>query len=111
MTYPIVVPDLEVYAGDTFAQSYVFKTNAVPIDLSAWSGWVAKWQPYQGGTSITLTVTTTGLAVGSIVVNATSAQTTAMGGPGLWDVSATNNGSVRTFLRGKTHYTEDVPNV
>lgn len=110
MSYPVVVPDWQVYAGDTFTQTYVVtdSTTGLPLNLAAWGSWAAAWRPYQGSDVVVLSVSTVGLASGQITVSATAAQTAAMDGPGVWDVQAVNAGTVRTWLRGKTAFVQDV---
>ena len=110
MSFPVVVPDWAMYSGDTFSQTYVLKSDGTAINLvtQGWTSWVAKWKPYVGSTVVTLTVDTTSAASGQITITATSAQTAAMDGPGLWDVQATNGSTVRTWLRGKTSFIQDV---
>lgn len=109
MSFPIAAPDWNIYAGDTFSQSYVFKTDGTAINLSSqgWSSWVAKWQPYQG-TGITLTVDASQASTGTIVITATPTQTEAMNGPGLWDLQASQGSTVRTWIRGKSQFIQDV---
>lgn len=112
MTYPVTVPDWNVYDGDTFSQTYVITDSAtgLPVNLTGWGSWASAWRPYQGGELVMMTVVTTGLASGQITIIASSAQTTAMDGPGLWDVQSTNTstGAVRTWLRGKVAYVQNV---
>ena len=108
MSFPVVVPDWAIYAGDAFSQTYKIEIGGVESDLRSWTNWVAAWEPYQGNDTIVLTVTTTDLVHGVVTISATDEQTRLMNGPGLWDIQSEQNGGTRTWLRGKTTYTQDV---
>jgi hypothetical protein len=108
MSFPVVVPDWAVYAGDAFSQTYKIEVGGVTTDLRSWTLWKAAWTPYQSGTPIVLAVDTADLTHGTITISATDEQTRLMDGPGLWDVQAELNGGTRTWLRGKSLFTEDV---
>lgn len=109
MSYPVTVPNWAIYGGDTFTQTYQItdSTTGSPVNLSAWGSWLATWRPTLGN-PITLTVITTGLALGQFTIQASSAQTRTMDGPGVWDVQSTNSGVVRTWLTGKSDFTHEV---
>lgn len=110
MSFPVVVPDWDVYGGDTFSQTYQItdSTTGLPVNLSAWGSWLATWRPYQGSEVISLFMSTSNLATGFFTVIASSSQTRLMDGPGLWDVQATNSGVIRTWVRGKSLFTAEV---
>lgn len=108
MSFPVVVPDWAIYAGDAFSQTYQIKIGGVVSDLRSWTNWAAAWRPYQSEHSIVLAVNTTGLSTGLVTITATDEQTRLMDGPGVWDVQAQQNSGTRTWLRGKTGFTEDV---
>lgn len=109
MSYPVTVPNWDVYGGDTFSQTYQItdSVSGAPINLSAWNTWLATWKPTLGN-PITLTVSTSNLSTGFFTVIASSAQTRTMDGPGIWDVQAVNSGVTRTWLTGKTNFTHEV---
>lgn len=116
--FPASVPDVDVYAGDTFEwPPFTFTTNGEPIDLTAWTGWTATWRPAPGSPdSVDLDINLTGAAAGTVKVTATAAATRAMqtlvpkifDGFGHWDLQATKGGAVRTWLRGQTTNREDI---
>jgi hypothetical protein len=107
---PIYSTALEVYAGDTWSQAFVFKTGDDPEDLTGWSDWEAEWRETPDATdSITLSASVSGdPADGTIVVSATPEQTRAMGASGVFDVQALDGVTVRTFIRCKTKWRQDV---
>jgi hypothetical protein len=111
-SFPVTVPDLAIYSGDTFSQTYRIVTDGVPVNLvtAGWASWSAKWRPYQGATVITLMVDSSQAAAGYITIGASPAQTALMNGPGLWDIQALQGATVRTWLRGKTQFTGDITN-
>jgi len=106
----------EIYAGDAWSQSFEFGSLTDPDDegswvgddLSEWSDWSAQWRVTDSAMSeITLTVDATGAADGVLVLSASEAQTRAMAGNGVFDIQAATP-RVRTFLRAKTHWKQDV---
>jgi hypothetical protein len=108
MSFPVVVPDWAIYAGDAFSQTYKIEVGGVTTDLRSWTLWKASWRPYQGSNVISLSVNTADLIDGTVTISATDEQTRLMDGPGMWDVQAKQSSSTRTWLRGKSMFTEDV---
>lgn len=99
----------EVYAGDAWTQQFVLKEDeSTPMDLSSWGEWSAQWRATADSeTAITLTVNASGAADGELVVSATEAQTRAMASNGVFDIQAADP-VVRTFIRAKTKWRQDV---
>lgn len=116
--YPVRMPDVEVYAGDTVEiVSARIVTNGIPVELNDWTGWTASWRPSpRHAESVALNVDTTGHADGRVTVTGSATATRAMqdlakfirDGYGYWDLQATKDGKVRTWLRGCTTNREDV---
>lgn len=116
--FPASVPNVDIYAGDTFDwPTFRFTSNDVPIDLTTWTGWAATWRPSPGSAdSVTLTLDLTDGADGTVKITASADATRSMqnlvrkiyDGFGYWDLQATKDGAVRTWLRGRTTNREDV---
>ena len=101
----------EIYAGDTHTFNPIrFLDGLTPQNLSTWGSWLAQWRPTpeSAAAPIVLTVNSSESNIGVIRVSATGAQTTAMAGPGFWDLQATRDGVVQTWLRGRTNWLQDV---
>ena len=113
MPFPVSVPDITMYAGDTFVSpSYTMETGTplAPINLvsAGWTSWTCQWRRNQTDDDyIAFTVDTTQAASGIISFTATPTQTRSMWN-GVWDLQATNGATVRTWIRGKLVYVEDV---
>ena len=113
MIFPPTVPILEVYAGDTFEQSFVFQTDGVPRDLTAegWGSWLAQIRPtVESVDVVSFTVDSSQAAVGRIVLKLTAGQTTSLTGA-VYDLQATKGSTIRTFLRGSLTIVKDVTHV
>lgn len=110
MAVPIYATALEVYAGDTWSQSFIFKTGEDPEDLTGWDDWEAEWRVTDGAAdSITLSAAVVGdPADGTVIVTATPEQTRAMAANGVFDVQALQGATVRTFIRCKTKWRRDI---
>lgn len=104
--FPVEVPKLAVYAGDTLNQSYRVRQDGEPVDLSAWSEWAAVW--VGDDHRETLTVDSSSAAQGILTVTATPAQTRRMTGRGKWDLQGRDGEVTRTWLRGQTTWQNDV---
>ena len=100
----------DIYAGDTVTFNPVrFLDGVTPQDLSTWGSWVAHWRPaLDSSVVIVLAVDASESNIGIIRVSATPAQTTEMAASGVWDLQATRDGVVRTWLRGRTNWSQDV---
>jgi hypothetical protein len=110
---PAIVPAWQIYAGDTFEQTYTFKTSAgVVINLvtQGYTSWKSQWRPSRDSASyLDLTVDATSANVGQIVITADADVTRAIDCPGVFDLQATDsNGVVRTFITGPVEWVEDV---
>ena len=105
------ISNQHIYAGDTtFFHPVRFMDGLTPQNLSTWGPWLAHWRPSpeSAAAPIVLTVDSSESNVGVIRVSATGAQTAAMGGPGWWDLQATRDGVVQTWVLGRTNWTQDV---
>jgi hypothetical protein len=107
------VPTVNIYAGDTTVwPTYTFTDEAQqPRDLvnEGWSFWTAQWRPKaDAATFIDLVVDASQASTGVVKISASSIDTALMGGNGVWDLQAISNGAVKTWVRGKTKWTEDV---
>ena len=110
MTLPTTVPILEVYAGDTFEQSFVFQTDGVARNLTTegWTAWTAQIRPtVESATVVAFTVDSSQAAVGRIVLKLTAGQTTTLTGA-VYDLQATKGSTIQTFLRGSITIVQDV---
>ena len=112
MAFPLIVPALKVYQGDTFSASYILKEGipAEVIDLTAegWTSWTAKWRSHPTSTSyVSFVVDTTAATSGRIVVSLTATQTSTLEN-GYWDLQSTRNSEVKTWIRGKVTAIKDV---
>lgn len=109
MAVPVYGTKLDVYAGDTWSQAFVFKVGDDPEDLSAWTDWESEWRPVDTSTTeIALTVDASDAVNGVIVVSATPEQSRAMGANGVFDIQAVQGSTVRTFIRAATKWKLDV---
>lgn len=113
MAFPLIVPTLKVYIGDTFSASYVLKegspAEAIDLDADSWTNWTAKFRTYPTATaSVSFTVDTSDAANGRIVVSLTATQTAAMTKNGYWDLQSTRGSEVKTWIRGKVLVMKDV---
>jgi hypothetical protein len=113
MTFPVIIPNIKVYQGDTFTASYVFndKTTGLPINLVAagWASWIAQWRPTEASTEVVnFTVDATYASTGRIIVTASTVNTRLIK-DGIWDLQATQSGTVvRTWIRGRVESIGDV---
>lgn len=106
----IIPPAVRVYAGDTTSfYGYTFKTGAVADDMSGWT-FRAQWRRKDTDVEfLELIVDATQKNIGKVYVSASPATSTAMNGPGVWDLQGTSVlGVVETFVRGVTVLTKDV---
>lgn len=109
MPVPVYATKIEVYAGDSWSQSFVFKVGDTPEDLTGWGSWECQWRPSEASsTAVDLTVDTSSADEGVITISATPEQTRAMGRDGLADVQAVDGADVRTFIRFRTVWRRDL---
>ena len=109
--YPIRIPPLSIYRGDTFSQAFVLSTDGVVRNLATegWTDWAAVWRTSIDSTEqVQLVVNTTEITVGRVVISATAESTAAMSQSGVWDLQAVADGVVRTWLVGRTLFTKGV---
>lgn len=113
MTFPVTVPNIKVYQGDTFTASYIFNdpTTDLPINLvsEGWGTWTAQWRPTATSTEyVNFTVDATYASTGRIIVRANPTATRNIK-DGVWDLQAIRNTTeVRTWLRGRVEGYGDV---
>jgi len=110
MAFPTNVGTLDVYAGDTFSQTFTFKEDDVAIDLpdEGWGSWTAQYRRNPDSTTaISFAVDTTDAATGQITISLTATQTGTLE-PGVFDLQATQGFVVRTWVRGGLNVTKDV---
>lgn len=104
------VAAVSIYAGDDIVfPTYTFLSGEDPLDLSTWTDWAAQWRPtLTSDTVLDLDVDTSELATGIVTVSVDAETTRTMGQSGVWDLQATLSGDVRTWLRGRTIWMNDV---
>lgn len=112
MAFPLIVPTLEVYQGDTFSASYILKEGnpaaAINLPAAGWTSWTAKWRSHPNSTTaVSFAVGTTDADEGRIVVSLTATQTSTLKN-GYWDLQSTRNSEVKTWIRGKVTVIQDV---
>lgn len=112
MSYPVSVPLIKIYSGDSFSQSYLFQSGdpLTPIDFVAegWDNWKSQWRPIPGSTEyVDFVVDDSEAADGRIILTADGAATSAMGN-GFLDLQASKDGQVRTWFTGQIIWREDV---
>ena len=110
--FPVKVPTLEIYRGDSFHVSYVIKdsVSGEPRDLEdeGWTDWVAQWRSHTGSeVQASFVVDITDLSSGRVGVSM-DAETTATIGRGVWDLQASQGDIVRTWLAGNVAFVKDV---
>lgn len=106
--WPLRVPDVQLYAGDTWEQIYRFETAGEPADLSSWTGWACQARKSTGSGVEDVALDLSGLAEGVIVLALTAEQTRRMRDTWVFDVQAERDGRVRTFLRGRSSWLLDI---
>lgn len=115
MSFPIIVPDVQVYSGDSFSMKYILKTGTPPepINLVAegWESWNCQFRQAPSDTEfISLIIDLTDADEGVIIIRATPEQTAQITS-GVWDLQASREGEVRTWLRGTFNHVLDVTRV
>lgn len=113
--FPVKVPALEIYRGDSFSQTYVLKDSVTGVvrDLvdEGWDSWIAQWRPFIGSPeSVSFTVDTAEADLGQVTVSLTATQTAGLA-TGVWDLQASQGDIVRTWLVGTVAFVEDITNV
>jgi hypothetical protein len=113
--FPIKIPAIKIYRGDSFSQTYVFKNSVTntPKNLvqEGWTDWKAQWKPeIDSDIIVDFTINATNAANGAISISLTAQQTMILR-RGVWDLQAKQNSIVRTWLLGKVEFEKDVTNV
>lgn len=109
--YPSEVGKVTIYAGDTFTQTFNFLEEGAAIELASvgWSGWDAQYRKTASAANyVDFTVDDSDAENGAITISLTATQTAALPGDGVFDLKATQGGTVRTWLRGSIVWTENV---
>jgi hypothetical protein len=111
---PTNVGTLAVYAGDTFTQTFIFKDGANVYDFvdAGWSDWVAQYRVTRDSdAAIDFAVDDSEADEGKITISLTATQTDELNRAGVFDLQASENGVVRTWLQGQIAWTRDVTRV
>lgn len=115
MSFPVTVPDIQIYAGDTYTQSYTFKDSAGdPIDLDAagWHSWKAQYRDERYSTEYyEFQVDHSDAENGVIVVSMTADITSKLIENGYWDLHAKHSSTVKTFIASKVEVLEAITHV
>ena len=115
MTFPIAIPDIQIYSGDTFEQSYTFKDTAGEvIDLVAagYTEWKAQYRPSRDAIEyVDFAVVHTDADEGVVVIKLTHEQTSTISKPGVWDLKAKNGTKWRTFVASNVDVEKSVTHV
>jgi hypothetical protein len=109
---PATVSDIPIYAGDSVYLEYRFRTEPEPagdpVDLSAWT-FSAQWRKNRSDEEfVAFTVDQSDKANGVIILTMTSGQAQSLGSDGFMDLRGINGPIERTFLQGRTVWTQDV---
>lgn len=113
--FPIKIPAIKIYRGDSFSQTYIFKNKETnqPKNLvtEGWTNWVAQWRPeLDSEILVSFSVDASLANSGQITVSLSATQTSDMK-RGFWDLQATQNSTIRTWLAGKVEFEKDVTDV
>jgi hypothetical protein len=101
---PAVV-NLTAYQGDTWSQTFRFKQDTVPLNLTGAT--VAAWAKPYSGPVVILTATITNAVGGEVQLSATAPLPT---GGYQYDVEVTKASVVTTWVRGTLTVNADVTN-
>lgn len=112
MPFPIQVPDIPVYRGDSVSMSYILKEGEPPAAInlveSGWDNWSAQWRPFVNSPKyVDFLVDMSGAELGRITLSLTPEQTASLGN-GVWDLQAHRSGEVRTWISGGIVFQKDV---
>jgi hypothetical protein len=111
------VPDiggLPVYAGDSFSQTFEFLDDGEAIDLvvEGWSNWIAQYRKTPKSVDfVEFVVDDSAADEGVITISLTPQQARELGDSGVFDLQATQNGTIRTWLKGSIDWSLDVSRV
>jgi hypothetical protein len=113
MTFPNAAPELMIYAGDTFAQQFIFldATTGEPIDLdeAGWDNWEAQYRESRYDRDhVAFSVDASAADEGAITISLTAEETATIHERGVWDLQATNGTTVRTFVTSFVYVEKDV---
>ena len=112
MSFPATSPVVQIYAGDTYEQSYTFKNSSgVAIDLVAagWDNWKAQYRTSRPAiTAYDFTVDDSAADEGIIVVSMPKETTIKLESNGVWDLQATDGDILKTFITSAVEVQKDV---
>jgi hypothetical protein len=109
---PSTVPVVNVYGGDTFDQTYLFKAGTPPVAINfvteGWSNWLCECKPHDDTDAVfPITVDVSQASTGRITLTGTAAQTADFRS-GTFDLQASKGATVKTWIRGTIEWTEDI---
>ena len=112
MTFPAAVPDVMIYAGDTYEQTYTFTdSTGDPVDFVAagYTEWYAQYRTSRDAIEhLDFTVVHTDADEGVIVVKLTHEKTSTITENGVWDLKAKKGTKFRTFITSSVNVTQGV---
>lgn len=112
MSFPATSPVVQIYAGDTYEQSYTFKSGAgVAIDLVAagWDDWKAQYRCTRSDPNFyDFDVDDSAADEGIIVVSMPKETTIKLEYNGVWDLQASDGDTLKTFITSAVEVRKDV---
>lgn len=104
--------DLQVYAGDTWSQSFTFRAKNGTALVLPTTGWTAqaRYTREAAGVLTTFTVDASAGALGQITLSLPAAVTATLPSC-VWDLQQKSGDAVRTWLAGRLLVTGDVTRV
>lgn len=103
--------DIEIYQGDTFGFTLVFKNGTTPVDVTGWTvqAQIRKTIDNSLGETPNLGVTV-GTTDGKITIDLTDTESAALGGDTnyQYDIQVSDGTVKRTYIGGKITVTEDI---
>jgi len=112
MSFPATSPVVQIYAGDTYTQTYLFKDSAGdPIDLvdEGWEDWKAQYRTSRPAiTAYDFTVNDTDADQGILVVSMSKEDTAKLVYEGVWDLQAVRGAELKTFITSVVEVEKDV---
>jgi hypothetical protein len=115
VSFPATSPVVQIYAGDTYTQRYIFKDSAGdPIDLVAegWDEWKAQYRATRPAVDFyDFTVDDTDADEGVIVVSMSKETTKKLTHNGVWDLQASKGAELKTWVTSDVQVEMDVTRV
>jgi hypothetical protein len=109
--YPSHIGALVVYGGDTFTQTFNFLEDGAPIALTAkgWGSWKAQYRTSPSASlAVDFVVDDSQANSGAITISLSAEDTANIRSKGVFDLQASQSGTVRTWIRGELSWTQDV---